>query len=416
MESETKSISSLWKVRLPNEWPHCPEFMSVSLIHEIEQCPRKWALKAANYPEIWNKKGFPPSPHISAVRGQVLHLAGQKIIKALATANCGSVNSPKAISVIKELGGFTKIVQLALKIILSSFEDNPRLKSRFPKLSLDLEAELPEFRRKVQFFFSRLKVVSNFQRKREKMPYSSNRFPLGLGSYPEVDLQAPDINWKGVADLINVEENGVEIVDFKFGEESEKHIFQILTYAILWLNDKDRNPDKKKVDRLNISYPQKERGVPIPNEKEFDDIKFELIKRRTNGIKTLTKIPPKAKPDKDVCPYCDVRQNCNEYWYDFLMGPTISNEKTNFYDFQVKIISKHGPMSWDGEVEISDFLQPGTSILIRTNSTEKTINQILERGNKIRLLNTLIAVPSSDDNTSPYIVTLTSASEAFFVS
>lgn len=49
-----------WRVVTPATWPAPPAVMSVSTYAEIEECPRRWALSSAEYPELWGGRGYPP--------------------------------------------------------------------------------------------------------------------------------------------------------------------------------------------------------------------------------------------------------------------------------------------------------------------------------------------------------------------
>tara|TARA_B100000686_G_C16705241_1_gene925847 strand:- start:729 stop:1112 length:384 start_codon:yes stop_codon:yes gene_type:complete len=127
-------------------------------------------------------------------------------------------------------------------------------------------------------------------------------------------------------------------------------------------------------------------------------------------------VPPEARPEIEICNYCEVRQNCDEYWNEFLAKSITQKMEKGYHDFQIKLDQKHGPTSWNGVVEISDCLPAGVPILVRTNSDNKVINEVLEKGKIFRLLNTFFSNSSSDEEASCYILTLTSISEAYSLS
>jgi len=85
-------------------WPTSPTEMSVTLLHEIEDCPLKWALEHADYPEIWDKHGYPSRIHVSSLLGIVSHSCIERIIKELVKAGCPSINSDGAVVVMRSLG------------------------------------------------------------------------------------------------------------------------------------------------------------------------------------------------------------------------------------------------------------------------------------------------------------------------
>ena len=47
-----KDEKAHWRVLTPKTWPDPPAEMSVSAHAEIDECPRRWALGAAEYPDI----------------------------------------------------------------------------------------------------------------------------------------------------------------------------------------------------------------------------------------------------------------------------------------------------------------------------------------------------------------------------
>ena len=64
-----KDEKAHWRVLAPTTWPDPPAEMSVSTNAEIDECPRRWALSAANYPDIWDGRGYPPKLQVAALAG-----------------------------------------------------------------------------------------------------------------------------------------------------------------------------------------------------------------------------------------------------------------------------------------------------------------------------------------------------------
>jgi len=95
----------------PTTWPSAPAEMSVSTYSDIEECPRRWALGAAEYPDLWSGRGYPPRLQVAALAGSVVHLALEIITKQLTRAGASSQDHPLATQVLKELGGYTNVVQ-----------------------------------------------------------------------------------------------------------------------------------------------------------------------------------------------------------------------------------------------------------------------------------------------------------------
>ena len=100
-----------WHIVIPTTWPTAPSDMSVTACAQIEECPRRWALSTANYPELWGGRGYPPPLHIAALAGSVVHLALEIVVKSAARASLPSVNGRVAPQMLRELGGYTRVVE-----------------------------------------------------------------------------------------------------------------------------------------------------------------------------------------------------------------------------------------------------------------------------------------------------------------
>ena len=95
--------------------------MSVSSIREIAACPRRWAIKAADYHEVWDRRGYPPRLFISSVAGSVVHLVLKTITKALVRAGCRSVQDAGVVQVMKDLGGYSEIIEACIPQVLQPY-------------------------------------------------------------------------------------------------------------------------------------------------------------------------------------------------------------------------------------------------------------------------------------------------------
>lgn len=87
--------------------PAVPAMWSYSSLKEAETCPRRFALARADYPDLWTQRGYPRLPNLPAMKGDVVHGALQIIVTALVTAGCVSPRTADAVTVLRELGGYT---------------------------------------------------------------------------------------------------------------------------------------------------------------------------------------------------------------------------------------------------------------------------------------------------------------------
>ena len=99
-----------WQVSRPSLWPEAPPWMSYSTLSDLEACPRRWALSAAEYPNVWEGSGYPRPPRQAALEGTVVHLSLQKITHALVGSGCASLSDENVISTLRKLGGYTAVV------------------------------------------------------------------------------------------------------------------------------------------------------------------------------------------------------------------------------------------------------------------------------------------------------------------
>lgn len=116
------------------------------------------------------------------------------------------------------------------------------------------------------------------------------------------------------------------------------------------------------------------------------------------------------------CRYCTVRQLCEEYWHWLARhNPKDEPNKEKYMDIQIKLLTQHGPSSWDGEVECGPGMEPGTAILLRTEN----LLIKLRPDRRLRLLNVYVNMPNEDMDTEDghdlIVVTTGSWSEMYYL-
>jgi hypothetical protein len=384
--------------------------MSVSTHAEIDQCPRRWALSAAEYPDIWSGRGYPPKLQMAALAGSVVHSALDLITKQLTRAGVGSLNDPSATQVLRELGGYTRVVEQCVKRILRRFSDNPRALPLMDHAQRMLHGQVPTLRARVQSMLARLRLPKG----EPGAPATSvvqaatppTRRPLANGVYPELEVRARSIGWKGTVDLLVLGDNACEITDFKTGAADEAHKFQVRVYAVLWRLDDELNPLGRVADRLVLVYESQDVEVPPPSQEEIDDLGRDLLARRKASEVALTARPPAARPDAETCRYCGVRQLCDAYWAGTTQAVT---EDGRFGDIELKITGRHGPTRWDAVIMRARNLPAKMPALLRLQQPDD-----FKTGTQVRVLDGALAYDPEDD-AAPAIVTLSALSEAYRV-
>lgn len=403
-----KDEKAHWRLLVPTTWPDSPAEMSVSTQTEIDECPRRWALSAANYPGIWDGQGYPPKLQVATLAGSVVHLALALITKQLTRAGVPSLNDPRATQVMRDLGGYTRVVEDCVERILERFIDNPRALPLMEHAQRTLRGQVPTLRARAQLMLSRLRLPKGASpaptASTPKMAATPTRRPLGNGTYPELDVRAKSLGWKGKIDLLVLGNDACEITDFKTGAADDKHKFQVRVYAVLWRLDDELNPSGRVVDRLVLAYESQDIEVLPPSAQELDVLGRELLMRRRASEAALASRPPAARPDAETCRYCGVRQLCDAYWE----GPALAvSDDGRFGDIELKITGRHGPTSWDAVVLRARNFPAKTRALLRLQQPDE-----FKTGALVRVLNGAL-IRDPEDASAPAVVTLSVLSEIY---
>lgn len=387
--------------------------MSVSLLSELEACPRRWALGSAEYPDIWEKRGYPRRLHAAAAAGSVVHSVIELITNALVRAGCNSVRDPDAIKTMRAIGGYNSAFKICIDRYLDRYECNPRSRELQGRTRNLLISQIPEMRVRVQTFLGRSQFEASSSTGREfSSPDSpsSGRFPIPFGTHTEVRFRAETIGWTGFADRITLSGDRCEITDVKTGSPNEEHAFQLRVYALLWSLDSGLNPSGRLASHLTLAYQSRNKAVAVPGHTELAKLESELV-GRTESTRTAAELsPPPAKPGVETCHYCAVRHLCDDYWTpetQTLLGTT--GEDDTRVDIEALILGRHGRTSWDARIIQARSLPHSRQLLVRTASEEIE----LQPGESVRILDGHL-VPETELG-GPAVLTLNAGSEIFRV-
>jgi len=399
----------LWTTRAPAKWPAAPAEMTVTTLAEIEACPRRWALGAAEYAGVWIGHGYPPRLQPSALAGRVVHLALETITRELVRSACPSVEHSKAVQVMRGLGGYTKVIHDCIDRVLERLTQNPRAAPLVENAARALRARASELRMRAQTILCRIRLPS-FSAASAESSGPVRRGPLPFGAYPEIELRARRIGWKGKADLLIVSDEGCEISDFKTGAQADGHRFQIRVYALLWGADEELNPTQRRADRLVLRYGEVDEEVSAPTAAQLDDLERDIVARRDAAQRAVSGPRPEARPTAENCRFCGVRQLCGEYWEAATRRDFASDgANPRFTDVELTITGQHGPSSWDAVIEVARDAAAGKPAVLRTNG-----NLECRSGERLRVLDAAIAV-DVEDNEQPAVITLGTLSETYAV-
>ena len=383
-------------VGISGTWLGVPERWSFSSLAEVGACPRRYALRRASYPDVWDRPGFPDRVTEAALLGTAVHEGVELVLKELSKAGCMSPADEQAVAVIRGLGGYSKIAARCVDEHIQRLVSNPRMAPRLGGLRARLEGRSAEMRRGIQALVSRSPAAScESVRDGQQSGNPVKRGRLGEGRHVEATLVAEDVHFAGRIDLLVIHSDRADIIDFKTGQPSEHHKLQLHLYGLLWQLDETANALRLPVGSLALGYVDGIQEVEPPSDWEELHVwlRDEIAKAESLVLAPL----PVATPSVE-CWHCPVRQLCDEYWDSSF---TSRDPESNFVDGEVSILSRNGPTSWLGRLTCD-----GSEVLLRASRDDET----LAPGNDVRILN---AVAGKGEDLDGLILTLTPSSEVF---
>jgi CRISPR/Cas system-associated exonuclease Cas4 (RecB family) len=341
----------------------------------------------------------------------VMHRAIARIVRALADKGIASFEDPRSVAILKNLGGYSKVIAEAVTDVFHALAGNPRFDLISSSSLSRLNNRLPAIREQVQLQLSRLKW------KLQPPPIdltdvdtdtvAVERVRLDQGTHFEVELRHPGIKWRGFADLIELRDDLCTIEDFKSGEPSEDHSLQLQIYALLWSHDEELNPTKAAVDKLIICYPNGSRIVPY-DKKTGNKLALELQARTKAVRKAVSGPESQANLDAERCSRCDVRHLCTAYWTENRPANTggVRAEGVQLDDIQLTLRTRKAQNTWSAECKLSNHVQIGSTVLLRWAPKDCAVLDQLVPGSEVRLSGALISY--SEDARLPIVNFVTS--------
>lgn len=310
-----------------------------------------------------------------------------------------------AVEVIRDLGGYSKLVESVINDELAALEGNPRAVDLGPGLARQLTKDGPRIRQRVQMAISRARFVP-VAGDSEVGLEAPEEIGVTRGSHTEVELRDDDLRVMGRADLITIDKSGCTITDYKTGEPSEGHADQLHLYGLLWNRDERVNPGRIPIKSLVVAYATHDESVEVPSEPGFATLATQITSRIASTEEQLDLRPPPARPDPEICRFCDVRHLCDD-WATVrpAVGVGQAESAQGFVDCEGEIAERNGPMSWvlrlEGEPD---------SALLRTTDERPGFAV----GDQVRLLGVVGGTIESDGITQ-IVLTMTPFSECFLL-
>lgn len=388
-------------------WPQTPLRWSYSSLRAVEACASQWMLSRAEYPDIWDRHGYPPVPVVSSTFGSVVHRVVERLAKELGAARVTSPETSDAVGVLGSLGGWRAIVLEVIEFELAQLGGNPRVGAeRLGRIRDELVRRAPEVADQVKEFLGHGVFSSVSGTRSSAVGVAStgegraSPWRVGSGVYSELELVAEALRIAGRIDLLIVGDAEVDIIDFKTGAESDDHGDQVLIYALLWYLDAGLNPDRRLATGLHVVYPFGERAIEAPDREGLQSLADAVLARIRAADDLTRELPPKANPIEENCRHCRVRHLCEVYWSTF-PPPVKAVPTEQWFDCEVRVLRQNGPRSWFAET----LTRPAVEVLVRTVEADLA----LQAGRRVRLL----GVQRSQDPDDPdrLVVSMVATSE-----
>jgi hypothetical protein len=308
-------------------------------------------LAAADYPEVWAGRGYPPRLRIPRISGTIVHDVIETVADVLVAKGYASMRVPEAVQAMRDAGGFTRLFDKSTQQALRPYCENPRATKHVDAVRRNLQAHFGGLRRRAQALLMTIETPprGSGAAPADVTPRSQGqeRGPLRIGTHSEVEVIAREIGWKGKIDLLTISPAGCGIIDFKTGESSDEHAFQVRLYALLWSLDGELNPSRTLATSLTLVYADSQSNVPTPNVEALAALRMDVVSR-TNTARAFDSLKPPARPSANNCTHCDVRHLCDEYWTrDVQHSLRVAAAPTDVCDGEFELGVQLGTSNWE---------------------------------------------------------------------
>lgn len=344
---------------------------SASTLNEVEECPKRFALRRSSYPEIWSRAGFPNRISAAQVKGIVVHEVVSMIMKFV--QNSTQLAEQSVMSFLKEHGGYLELLKIVLDKEILSANSNPRAELMAESIRREILVDLSELRGQVQYFvkesINKLPVASS-RDKNDEIAFVNFQIPSIKSEYKIVDNEFPI---EGYLDLLLTNKDIDHIIDYKTSKTiHDEYWDQLSLYAWLWYRSpKNLRKGDCRIEVICGTNLSESRVIKI---QDFPTIERNVLDRIRNAEQSITG-DIIAKPSLESCKFCTVKVMCNPYWN--------MNEKLfsqgKWLDMRIRILARLGGDAWS----VSIFSDDTPAMLIIGDRDDGSINI----GQELRLLN-----------------------------
>ena len=325
-------------INVPGSWPKPPTRWSFSALEEVELCPRRYALKRASYPGLWDRPGYPERVSEAGIVGvgRARRCPGRSCWPSI-KPDAPPLPRRRRFKSFASLGGYSEIATTGTRRAPQrNWRPIRACRHSVDRLRQRLENRCAEMRQAIQALVctkprSSRPTPDVARARSADHPISSH---LAVGTHPEATLVAQADRFTGRIDLLAVHADHVDIIDFKTGERSQRHTRQLQLYGLLWVLDEEANPDRLPVRSLTLTYVTDGATVTVPD--DWEALRTGLHEEIAAADDLVRQRPPLASPSAE-CWHCPVRQMCDEYWRSAFVdrdpGVTVT-------DAEVRILSR----------------------------------------------------------------------------
>ncbi len=371
---------------------------SASTLNEIEECPKRFVLRRASFPEIWSRAGFPNRISAAQVKGIVVHEVVSMIMNSV--QNSSELAEKSVMLFLKERGGYLELLKMILDKELILANSNPRADLMVESIKREILADLSELRGQAQYFvkesIDKLPTARSRVQNQDinEIPFTTFQIQPINSEYKIVDSEFPI---EGYLDLLLTNEDIDHIIDYKTSKTiHDEYWDQLSLYAWLWYRSaKNLRKGDCRIEVISGANLSESRVVKI---EDLPVIQMRVLDRIKNAELSLSG-EIAAKPSTDSCRFCAVKVMCNSYWN---INENQSTE-AKWSDMRIRTIGNLGGNAWSVLILSEDT----PAMLIVGDRDDGSI----EIGQELRLLN---AYKNEDEETG-VVIRLSQNSEIFRV-
>lgn len=371
---------------------------SASTLNEVEECPKRFALKRASFPEIWSRAGFPNRISAAQVKGIVVHEVVSMIMNSVQSSS--ELPEISIMSFLKQRGGYLELLKITLEKELRSASSNPRAELMVESIKREVLADLSELRGQIQYFVKEsVNKVPEISTRLENLERSVKdtttlQIPAINSEYKIVDSEYPI---EGYLDLLLTNEDIDHIIDYKTSKTiHDEYWDQLSLYAWLWYRStKNLKKGDCRIEVVSGGNLSESRVIKV---EDIPSIQINVLDRIQSAEHSITG-EIIAKPSVDSCRFCPVKVLCDSYWN---MNENQSSDG-KWSDLRIKTLGSLGGNAWSVSI-----LSDGSSAMLIIGDRD---DGSIEAGQEFRLLN----VFKNEDEETGVVIRLSQNSEIFRV-